>query len=81
MKATTKNVSDSRLPAVDDTGLEAPITGVNVSVFTIPTHGPESDATLEWDHTTMVAVEAFAAEDLAGIRPRHLAEVIAASID
>lgn len=33
------------------------ITGLNVSVYTVPTDLPESDGTLEWDSTTMVLVE------------------------
>jgi L-alanine-DL-glutamate epimerase-like enolase superfamily enzyme len=40
--------------------VEAPITGVDVEVFTIPTDAPESDGTLEWDATTIVVVEAHA---------------------
>ncbi len=34
-----------------------PITESSVSVFTIPTDGPESDGTLEWTSSTMVLVE------------------------
>lgn len=34
---------------------------VDVSVFTVPTHSPESDGTLQWDKTTMVLVEAHGA--------------------
>jgi L-alanine-DL-glutamate epimerase-like enolase superfamily enzyme len=34
-----------------------------VSVFTVPTDGPESDGTLEWDATTMVLVEAHAGDE------------------
>ena len=34
-----------------------PITESSVSVFTIPTDGPESDGTLEWQSTTIVLVE------------------------
>ncbi len=37
-----------------------PITESRVSVYTIPTHGLESDATLEWTSTTIVIVEACA---------------------
>ena len=37
-----------------------PITRVGVSVFTIPTDGPESDGTLEWTSTTIVIVETAA---------------------
>jgi hypothetical protein len=34
-----------------------PITDATVSVFTVPTDGPESDGTLEWTSTTMVVTE------------------------
>ena len=37
-----------------------PITEARVSVYTIPAHGLESDATLEWTSTTIVVVEACA---------------------
>jgi L-alanine-DL-glutamate epimerase-like enolase superfamily enzyme len=37
-----------------------PITRATVSVFTVPTDGPESDGTLEWTSTTIVIVEADA---------------------
>jgi hypothetical protein len=37
-----------------------PITRAGVSVFTIPTDGPESDGTLEWTSTTIVIVETAA---------------------
>jgi L-alanine-DL-glutamate epimerase-like enolase superfamily enzyme len=33
---------------------------IEVSAYTIPTDLPESDGTLEWNHTTMVVVEAIA---------------------
>ena len=36
----------------------ATVDGLRVSVFTVPTDQPESDGTLEWDHTTLVLVEA-----------------------
>jgi L-alanine-DL-glutamate epimerase-like enolase superfamily enzyme len=39
-------------------GLSAKIERLRVSVFTVPTDAPESDGTYEWDHTTMVLVEA-----------------------
>jgi len=42
-------------------GLSAKIERLRVSVFTVPTDAPESDGTFEWDHTTMVLVEADAA--------------------
>src|SRR5205085_10906547 len=34
---------------------------VDVSAYTVPTDFPESDGTLEWDSTTIVAVEVHAA--------------------
>ena len=34
-----------------------PITESSVSVFTVPTEGPESDGTLEWTSTTLVITE------------------------
>src|SRR5262245_38308792 len=39
-------------PRIDD---------VRVSAYTVPTDGPESDGTLEWDHTTLVVVEVSSA--------------------
>lgn len=39
----------------------AQIEDLRVSVFKIPTDGAESDGTLEWNHTTLVLVEAIAA--------------------
>lgn len=42
-------------------GCNAKIEDVAVSLFNIPTDEPESDGTLEWDHTTLVLVEATAA--------------------
>jgi L-alanine-DL-glutamate epimerase-like enolase superfamily enzyme len=39
---------------------QAPVEGLDVSVFEIPTDQPESDGTLEWDSTTVVVVEARA---------------------
>ena len=38
----------------------APVESIDVSVYTVPTGGPEADGTLAWDHTTMVLVEAHA---------------------
>ena len=38
----------------------APITQIDVSVFSIPTDFPESDGTYEWNQTTMVLVHAQA---------------------
>lgn len=39
---------------------EAPIRELAVAVYEIPTEQPESDGTLEWDHTTMVVVQVSA---------------------
>jgi len=36
-----------------------PITGMDVSVYAVPTDFPESDGTLEWDRTTIVLVQVF----------------------
>jgi L-alanine-DL-glutamate epimerase-like enolase superfamily enzyme len=38
-------------------GLDATITNVRVSAYTIPTDAPEADGTLEWHQTTIVIVE------------------------
>jgi L-alanine-DL-glutamate epimerase-like enolase superfamily enzyme len=41
-----------------DEGLRGPqITGVETSVYKIPTDAPESDGTLQWDSTTLVLAE------------------------
>jgi len=40
-----------------------PIKRIGVSTYTIPTDFPESDGTLEWDSTTLVLVEAKAANE------------------
>jgi len=40
---------------------EAPIERVTVSAFVVPTESPESDGTFEWTSTTLVVVEATAA--------------------
>ena len=41
-----------------DEGLRGPqITGIETSVYKIPTDAPESDGTLQWDSTTMVLAE------------------------
>jgi L-alanine-DL-glutamate epimerase-like enolase superfamily enzyme len=37
--------------------LNVPIESIQVSTFTVPTDFPESDGTLEWNKTTLVAVE------------------------
>jgi len=36
---------------------------LQASAFTVPTDAPESDGTLEWDSTTIVVVEARAADE------------------
>ena len=38
-----------------------PVERITVSTYTVPTDLPESDGTLEWDHTTLVLVHAAAA--------------------
>lgn len=43
-----------------------PITGLDVSAYLIPTDGPESDGTLEWQHTLLVLVEVRAG-DMTGL--------------
>src|SRR2546425_8796802 len=40
--------------------MKFPIQRIDVSAYTIATDFPESDGTFEWDHTTIVLVEAFA---------------------
>jgi L-alanine-DL-glutamate epimerase-like enolase superfamily enzyme len=42
--------------------MAAPVTGLQVHTFNIPTDSPESDGTFSWNHTTIVIVEAFAGE-------------------
>jgi L-alanine-DL-glutamate epimerase-like enolase superfamily enzyme len=37
--------------------VQAPVESVSVSAYTVPTDGPESDGTAEWDSTTCVVVE------------------------
>ena len=37
--------------------MDAPVTGLEVSAYTIPTETPESDGTLEWSSTTIVVAE------------------------
>ena len=46
--------------------VSVPIHRVDVAAFTVPTEQPESDGTLEWDHTTIVVVHASAG-DVAGL--------------
>ncbi len=38
-------------------GAQAPVENVRVTAYTVPTDGPESDGTAEWDSTTIVVVE------------------------
>lgn len=38
---------------------DAAVERLEVSAFTVPTDGPESDGTLRWDSTTMILVEAM----------------------
>lgn len=42
---------------------------VQVSAYTIPTAGPESDGTLEWDRTTLVLVDVSAGASTASVIP------------
>jgi L-alanine-DL-glutamate epimerase-like enolase superfamily enzyme len=37
--------------------VDTPVSELRASVFTVPTDGPESDGTLEWEETTLVLVE------------------------
>lgn len=37
--------------------VEVPVEQVSATAYTVPTDGPESDGTLEWDETTIVVVE------------------------
>ena len=39
---------------------DTPVESLAVSAYEVPTDGPESDGTLEWDSTTMVVVHARA---------------------
>ncbi len=41
--------------------MRAPIERLRVSTYVVPTDGPESDGTFEWDRTTAVVVEATSA--------------------
>jgi L-alanine-DL-glutamate epimerase-like enolase superfamily enzyme len=44
--------------------VELPVETVAASAYTVPTEEPESDATLEWDATTIVVVEARAGGEI-----------------
>src|SRR4051812_39487737 len=37
---------------------------VEISVYSIPTQTPESDGTLEWDHTTLILVQVHAGNEI-----------------
>jgi L-alanine-DL-glutamate epimerase-like enolase superfamily enzyme len=41
--------------------IDAAVDRIEVSAFTVPTDAPESDGTLDWDHTTIVVVHLTAA--------------------
>jgi len=44
-------------------GVECPIRNVRVSAYRVPTAGPESDGTIEWNATTLVLVEVDAGDE------------------
>ncbi len=46
--------------------MTATVDSLDVSVFTVPTEAPESDGTLDWDHTTVVVVEVHSG-DIGGL--------------
>ncbi len=46
------------------TPCDSPIREVEVSAYRVPTDGPESDGTLEWNATTLVLVEIKAGEEV-----------------
>jgi L-alanine-DL-glutamate epimerase-like enolase superfamily enzyme len=50
--------------AVERRGVDAAVERLDVAAYTIPTDRAESDGTLEWDSTTMVAVEAHAGDEV-----------------
>jgi L-alanine-DL-glutamate epimerase-like enolase superfamily enzyme len=56
------------------------ITRAEVSVYTVPTDGPESDGTLEWTSTTMVVVE-VAAGGVSGLGYTYGHKAVATLID
>src|SRR4030095_490096 len=49
----------SKLTGTESTVL---IQGLNAEAYTVPTDFPESDGTMEWNSTTLVLVEIFAAD-------------------
>jgi L-alanine-DL-glutamate epimerase-like enolase superfamily enzyme len=57
-----------------------PIERLDVSTFVVPTDGPESDGTLEWDKTTIVVVEA-AANGFSGIGYTYADQATAHVVD
>ncbi|MDF1605442.1 hypothetical protein [Nocardioides sp. YIM 152315] len=56
------------------------MTGLDTSVYTIPTDAPEGDGTLAWDSTTLILVEASAA-DATGIGWTYAPSSAAAVVD
>jgi hypothetical protein len=52
-----------------------PITRAAVSVFTVPTNGPESDGTIEWTSTTIIIVEAATIEPVGGLLRPDLSRI------
>lgn len=59
--------------------MEARIKKLEVSAFEIPTDGPESDGTLEWDSTTLVLVESQAG-NVAGLGLSYASKAAASVI-
>ena len=57
-----------------------PIRRIQVSTYRIPTDFPESDGTLQWDHTTLVLVRATAGT-AAGIGYTYAARPVAALVE
>lgn len=51
----------------------APIQGLMVSTYTVPTEAPETDGTFAWSATTLVLVEASAAGQTGDVSRAHLA--------
>ena len=62
------------------TAIDVAVSGLDVSVYEIPTDAPESDGTLRWDATTIVVVEAHAA-DRTGIGYSYGPPAIAAFVE
>lgn len=60
-KDMSQHTPRKRWPNLSHGRSSPPIERINVSTYTLPTDGPESDGTLEWDSTTLVLVEAHAA--------------------